>query len=227
MKRLVAFGCSHTWGEAITKNHSSLLDKSLKASKYSWPYLLGNLLDVEVINISKSGESNKAIAHKILNFNFLPDDIVIPLWTHIETRSCIIQNFNKSEDTNYERIYSWYKENDDSQFSKKKYDWIDLYFKNFHTNADSKFESLSYIQSSNFILNSKVKTIINCFAIYHNLNFIKKYSSLTNIFNKPFYEGYLKYGLAFDNVHLSLKANEEFAKELYDFLKKEKKINII
>ena len=72
MKRLVAFGCSLTYGEYLENIHQD-----------SWPSQLGKLLDIDVMNISRPGASNKEILYNILNFEFQEGDICVILWTNI------------------------------------------------------------------------------------------------------------------------------------------------
>ena len=86
-KRLIAFGCSNTYGEGLE-------DCWIKGkvgptpSKFAWPNVLGTLLEVdEVINISAPGISNKRIWWNALNFDYQADDIVVLHWTFVD-RDC-------------------------------------------------------------------------------------------------------------------------------------------
>lgn len=82
-KRLIAFGCSHTYGEALPDCWDK--DKNMhgkEPSKLSWPYVLQqNTKFTEVINLGWPGASNKRIAKKILDFEFEEGDTAIILWT--------------------------------------------------------------------------------------------------------------------------------------------------
>lgn len=87
MTRLVAFGCSFTYG-------SKLLDcpaDSKTPSAMSWPAILGRKLDCLVINKGIPGAGNLQILYEILNFKFEPDDIVVILWSNI-SRGTIFNN---------------------------------------------------------------------------------------------------------------------------------------
>ena len=62
--RLVAFGCSQTWGSALPdvwgiKENQTIHERGV--SKYAWPKLLANKLDVECVNLGIAGASNKEI----------------------------------------------------------------------------------------------------------------------------------------------------------------------
>lgn len=71
MNRLVAFGCSLTYGEYLEDRDTQ-----------SWPAQLGKMLGVDAVNISVPGDSNKAILYNILNFDFQEGDVCVILWTN-------------------------------------------------------------------------------------------------------------------------------------------------
>lgn len=77
MTRLVAFGCSYTYGSHL----NDCPPDSLQPSSFSWPALAAEKLGIAVINCSKPGSSNLEILHTILNFNFKKDDVVVVLWS--------------------------------------------------------------------------------------------------------------------------------------------------
>ena len=89
MPRIIAFGCSNTYGEGLEKRITHAYD-SLKepASKYAWPQILGNLLGIgNVVNRAEPGSSNKHIWERVMSFEYQKDDIVIIHWTFID-RDC-------------------------------------------------------------------------------------------------------------------------------------------
>jgi hypothetical protein len=83
MNRLVAFGCSCTWGEAlpdtIKYTHRSY---GAPPSIMAWPQVLSNKLNLKCVNKGIAGASNKEILDSILNFKFKPTDKVYILWTY-------------------------------------------------------------------------------------------------------------------------------------------------
>lgn len=84
-KRLVAIGCSHTYGHGCpdVTCYGDERDNSQAKSVYAWPNVLGRKLGIpEVMNISGGGWSNKAIWHACNNFSFHKDDLVVVLWTY-------------------------------------------------------------------------------------------------------------------------------------------------
>lgn len=90
--RLVAFGCSLTYGHGLSDcwDHE-LKQPAGKPSAFAWPAVAARQHNLDCVNTSFPGASNKEILFKIQNFDFQPDDIVTILWT-FPGRSCIIQS---------------------------------------------------------------------------------------------------------------------------------------
>ena len=90
MNRLVAFGCSCTWGEALPDTvkytHASY---NKPASKLAWPQVLANKLNLKCVNKGSAGASNKEIFNNILDFDFTTTDKVYILWTY-SYRDCTL-----------------------------------------------------------------------------------------------------------------------------------------
>ena len=70
-KNVVILGCSHTYGVGLK---DCWLDVGgpgdLPPSKLAWPQLMANKLNIECINASKWGSSNRETWHRIINFDF-------------------------------------------------------------------------------------------------------------------------------------------------------------
>ena len=91
MPRLIAFGCSNTYGQGLEDCYVPP-GPGPRPSKTAWPNTLGNLLNCsEVINQSAPGASNKLIWKTIVDFNFKQDDLVFIMWSHLE-RHCFFTN---------------------------------------------------------------------------------------------------------------------------------------
>ena len=91
--RLVAFGCSFTWGCGLSDVWNVEKNKGIfnqGPSKYAWPQVLADKLNLECINLGIPGASNKEIWYNIVNAEFENDDIIIILWSHFN-RYCFIQ----------------------------------------------------------------------------------------------------------------------------------------
>jgi len=82
MSRLIAFGCSHTYGHSLEDCHIEPNMPGPLPSQFAWPQLLANRMNTTAINNSLSGTSNLHILWRILNFKFNQDDICVVQWTH-------------------------------------------------------------------------------------------------------------------------------------------------
>lgn len=70
VKRLIAHGCSFTYGEELADPPS-----------YSWPSLVAKKLDVELANMAKPSYSNDGLVQDIVRMDPDQDDLVIVCWT--------------------------------------------------------------------------------------------------------------------------------------------------
>ena len=79
INRLVVFGDSFTYGHGLSDCRSS----DDLPSTQAWPALLGNQLDVPVVNNAIPGYSNIEILISILTFGFAENDLAIVGWTYV------------------------------------------------------------------------------------------------------------------------------------------------
>jgi hypothetical protein len=109
-----------------------------KPSKFAWPQLLADQLNLECVNLAVNGSSNKEISHTIINTpEITSNDVVIVQWTNIN-RWCVIQDdlsvkqIVPNKDTGETKIYySNLHTTSDSLFDiEMRRSWADLYFKN-------------------------------------------------------------------------------------------------
>lgn len=101
MSRLIAFGCSFTYGHGLP----DCVDETgngpgKEPSKVAWPSLLAQKLGRSVINLSQPAAGNTEILWKIFNFGFEPDDLCVIMWSYF-TRS---EFFMYTNDSNGLRI---------------------------------------------------------------------------------------------------------------------------
>ncbi len=80
--RIIAFGCSYTYGQGLADCHVEPDHPGPKHSNYAWPSLLASNLNCQIVNVSQPGYSNCAILYEILKFDFQQDDIICVLWTY-------------------------------------------------------------------------------------------------------------------------------------------------
>lgn len=77
MARLITFGCSFTAGIGLP----DIYPRHDITSSLGWPSLLGEKLNLEVVNKGKGGSGNLEILYNILNTEFEETDTVIVLWS--------------------------------------------------------------------------------------------------------------------------------------------------
>lgn len=85
MARLVAFGCSFTYGHGLP-DCAIGPHAGTTPSQHAWPALLADKLGRSVVNMSKPGAGNTEILWKLINFDFEPDDLCVIMWSYF-TRS--------------------------------------------------------------------------------------------------------------------------------------------
>lgn len=91
--RIVAFGCSFTYGHGLPDCYDMIAKLSgSEVSKLAWPQILANELNADCVNMSSPGSSNKEILNSVLNFNFDTSDIVIIMWSFIDRWCTLIDH---------------------------------------------------------------------------------------------------------------------------------------
>lgn len=90
----MSFGCSFTYGYGLKDCRPPPNDHVPPAtpSNYAWPSVCAKILNLHCLNQSVYGSGNKHIAYQILNFEFKPNDIVVPMWTFFSRHSIIVDN---------------------------------------------------------------------------------------------------------------------------------------
>ena len=194
MSRLIAFGCSYTYGHGLEDCVDEFMMPGPTASKLAWPQLLADKLNLECINEGVPGASNKQIWYKIINYNFQPNDLVFILWSTNE-RHCIFHN-----DYTVEQIGAWVE----SKPSK-------MYYKHLFTRVDQTIDSNLRIEHCTYhLINKGIK--------HYNMLFKKE------IINNPINATILhtdfrtiKHNMprAVDKLHPGKEAHEKFAQEIY------------
>tara|TARA_B100000029_G_scaffold405076_1_gene405253 strand:- start:288 stop:986 length:699 start_codon:yes stop_codon:yes gene_type:complete len=219
INRIITFGCSNTYGESLPDVVGDL-DRG-QTSKYSWPSVLGNLLNVPVINKAKGGASNKHIWHIILeNKNFFSrDDTVIILWTYFN-RYCFFQDDGKIKRLLFTDTFN-VKLNPAREYQQRGLygnwrEYTKTWYNEFETQKDMAIDSLCRINHIHLYLNSL--GIKNYHFTCDDSNDMEKYLHAEmpdwfpkNILKQIKYEE-KKYGFSADKEHPSVEAQERMAK---------------
>ena len=230
--RLVTFGCSHTFGAGLPdvwdfENHTPIFTQG--PSKYAWPQLLADKLNIECVNAGFTGASNKKIWWNALNFDYQNTDIVIILWSFL-SRSCIITGPNI---TDHITFGLWSNDDPGVSFYKHlygEYDMlVDFYLRcnHLHNFLISKVETIYHAetgtQHSAEISNS---SLIKIGTDAEEQTFVPikdviKFNKITFLKSSLWHIGEEIKSLALDNVHPGIEANEQFATEIYNEIKNE------
>ena len=206
--RIIAFGCSNTYGHGL----EDCWDQKLTApgpepSKIAWPALLAKKFNCDVVNKSKPGASNKFIWQRILDFNFQTDDVCVVLWSYLD-RWCVFSNV---------RAYSLSIGNEDDRKGK-------AYYKNVYEEKDHWIMSTSFMYTASLHLKENNITTAMCyhdqFDKQSNYGTLNKYN-LSNLSSIDYNYYKNKYPLALDKAHMGPKAHERFAEIYYKKLRKQ------
>ena len=207
MSRLIAFGCSNTFGQGLPDCH--IVNKAgkfypgLHPSKHAWPSKLGKLLGVEqVINMGKPGSSNKQIWNTIINFDFLDDDLVVCHWSLIH-RSCI---FYPNKDLIALGLWAIPEMNIGSAYQK--------YLAVTDSDYNLMIESCAYIDHAHLSLKNRVKHLYH--VVFRSDEFTNKPSwcSFDFVTEAGYYKSH--FPLALDNAHTGVQGHKKLAKDIFN-----------
>lgn len=155
MKRVVAFGCSCTYGHGLPDCFTPPDRPGSQPSKFVWPSVLSSELGLECDNRSRPGASNLEILENILNYNYKEGDAVFVMWTFHEREMLYTDNL--------ERMYLHTGSQEEIQKN-----WLTL-----HTDTDFRMRSWFYMYTAHLHLTS-----LNVKFYFLNINFDKIFHSL-------------------------------------------------
>ena len=198
-KRILAFGCSHTYGLGLSEDQSTPSNKS-------WASLIAKKVRFPLYNFSKPGASNKYIWHTLMNTNIKEDDIVFVMWTYPH-RTCVI------EELDFDKKFKHMSINDTDTASKH-------YYKELYNDLDANIETWSRIDHANRyhqgknIINTTCSSFLNSGPQPHWSNTIIHCPALFNQTENM-------YPKAEDGVHAGEQAHQEFAGKFLHYLQKD------
>lgn len=141
MSRIVAFGCSNTFGQGSPDCVTAR--KGDPPSRYAWPAVLGRLLNRPVVNLAVPGASNLEILHCITRTEFKPGDLVYVFWSYLD-RWAIIR------ESDVVQIGPWLMDN------PKRKGVTEAWYKNFHNEHHARFMYKIIIEEAKRIISSTV-----------------------------------------------------------------------
>lgn len=235
MARLFAFGCSITVGEALPDTVTKAGKKIDGPSKYAWPQLLGEKLNLSVANLGQGGASNKYICKKMLDTNLRSDDIVVFMWSYF-ARTCFFEN-----QKHHKRIIPSFQDWRITKGKQLKQIRADLkYCENFYNNYftwyNAFYESYQQINFAKMYLDSKgiANYHTTCESLPYTgiierqlpwLRFFKENNYTETAFAIPNWNTVDLHQIdtydkgALDNDHPSVDAHKKMAEDIYNIIK--------
>lgn len=196
MSRLVAFGCSNTFGLGL-KDSKHIKDGP---SDYAWPKLLADKYNLECVNNAVVAASNKEIWAKVLGTNLRPSDIVLIHWTYVD-RWCTFDH-NQSV---AKRFYP------SDQIDRTTH----AYYKHIYNDFDNIIDL--YLRADQIHHRLKSIGVNACLQGFTNRDSIKIRPSWCSaeFFDVDIHQYIGKYKKAADNLHPGELAHRMFTEDLY------------
>lgn len=187
MKKLVALGCSNTYGDGLP-DAGSFPDG---ISKLAWPNVLAKQLNVECENLGVPGNSNIQILRKLIEYPFTGNEVVAILWTYFNRE----HRFNK--DGSSFPLHS---------FNSKEYkEWI-LTYDHYHFS----WKSWLHVHHADLILTSK--NILHVHWVPDMYDFGKpKELDVNNLI----YDNISFVDYALDGAHPGIQTHKNIAERFY------------
>jgi hypothetical protein len=196
MKRLVAFGCSNTYGHGLEDCCLPDLSPGLTPSKLAWPAVLAGLLDLQLLNKGKPGASNKLIWKTIIDTDLNKDDIVVIIWSYINRWSIFNQDENNLE------INHWNTEKRSKNYYKFYYSEYDL--------------TIDFYNRCNFVqYYLKEKNILNYHIILKPTKVIPNWNNVNFEFDLTKYQSW---PTAKDKLHFGSESHNDIANRLFNII---------
>ena len=200
MNRLIAFGCSLTYGHGLADCIKQPCNEpGDTASEQAFPTLVARKLNRTCINLSRPGASNKEIWCNAVNYNYHPKDIVIVHWSYPD-RNIVYRD----DDTRVE-LAPW----NDNNESK-------LFYKHFHSNKDANNDFYLRLDHLYRSIGVKLLSFIP-HAKYYNEKPVWCTADIT-----PFSLEEISHStndFALDGTHPGENCHYEFARQIYRILK--------
>ena len=209
MSRLIAFGCSFTYGQGlpncrIGNNWSKIADTP---SNKSWPFLLGKKLNIPVINKGVPGASNTEILYHILNFEFKSSDIVVNMWSLPNRDLYFLPNKNKKKPFRQLGLWTW-------GYSLYANYWI----KKINESDNSVKSWLNMHHAELYLKSKNIKFIHFPISPQELEKFKPNYINLTNYFNL----GFDHIDTCINDNHPGVESHKGVANKIYRILNETK-----
>ena len=217
-KQLVAFGCSHTFGHSLPDAHPPVTNQP---SKFAWPQLLADELNMKCINKGKPGASTKTVLFNVVNYeNYKSDSEVIILWPNADRNSILHKNKHghlwshdflpgiigmKFPQTYYDNLGMTFKEHQE---------FLKFYYERIHNDYDASFDMATRVSYVDNYLRRKhiipIHLVADHFSILTDFKNMLPPMKVKEInWEKDF-----RIDLALDNQHPGINSNKLLAKNI-------------
>ena len=205
--RLIAFGCSQTYGHCLPD--AFVEDKSAwdrvgiadNPSKHAFPQLIGNYLDLETVNKSWPGCSNRNIWYNAVNFDFQPDDMVIFVWT-LPNRSMIVR-----KDKTVHHLGTW-PSPDKIHKAYQKLTAIS------NSELDLEIAAFHLIDHANLYVKEKVKKVLHYKLVKANYESMPTWTTFEFQNSLDFIIPHTTMDYALDNQHYGIESHKSIARQM-------------
>ena len=201
MTRLVAFGCSHTYGE----NCSDRIQNC-------WPAQLAQKWQINFVNNGVNGASAKEISNYILNYELNSNNIVIILWSHW-TRS-----FRFNQPRFWSKTKIEYSRNNQKTLRSQRGFYNLVWQRHLYNHFDNAYEAVSYQNLSYYELNSRNIKNYHFLVDEYQYAFIEEHFSWNAVpyDNSIFLRNYFDiFPLASDKEHTDKEGYNYFANLIF------------
>ena len=161
MSRLVVFGDSFSYGQDLDPNKNP---RDPRPHPDSWPFILGNLLDLKVVNLAIPGFSNKGIWHCASHYPYKSDDLVIFAWSNPDRTFVLKEYFNRFCENYARRDYSNFLVNQIEQMGS----WMieedaraEAYYTHVYNEVDVTLTSFLYFDHATRLAKQTTPNVFN------------------------------------------------------------------
>lgn len=210
MSNLIAYGCSCTFGVSLPDIGDR---QDVGPSKYAWPNVLSEKLELNCVNLGKGGSSNLEILNTILTTDFNDTDIIVVMWSF------------------FDRDYIFKSDGTGIQFGSWAKHMLKLHWSLIHSSHDQRIRSWIYIYTAWLHL-TKLKK-----KFYFGLTTNAQTDTSENFLNiRPSWADDVKFAvtdflnlssgidLGQDNSHPGPKSHARLAEILFEHIKNDQRI---
>lgn len=206
MSRLLAFGCSFTYGHGLEDCHIPPNLPGRQPSKSAWPEILASRMGRMCVNLSYPGASNKQIWHTLMKTTVGPGDLVIIGWTLID-RWCVLGKYADEHGSIPEyTIGTW-----------AKHKMAKAYYSKLYNQEDANIDANLRMHHAGLYLNSL--GVENYHTIFQFKNLEKLPWNSTPSLQADFGRIESTHKKALDGRHPGQGAHREYALKLYEEIK--------